>query len=81
VADSTSPSSRQEYTGPGYVHRPNESTRRRPPLTVAPIAAQAPGPGRAAQPDTKGTAYWIKVTAQRMGTITVTNTRKRLQDL
>jgi competence protein ComEC len=44
-------------------------------MPVAPIAAPQPGPNVPPPPAHNGPAHWIKVTAQKDGTFTVTNTR------
>jgi hypothetical protein len=44
-------------------------------MPISPITAPAPGPGAPPPPSHQGKAYWIKVSAQRDGTFTVTNTR------
>jgi competence protein ComEC len=63
----------QEYTVPGaFIANTLDE-----PLTAMPIealAAPAPGSG-AAPPAHNGAAYWLKVSAQRDGTFTVTNAR------
>lgn len=64
----------QEYTVPGMfiangIDDPQSS------MPVAPIAAPAPGLNAPPPPAHEGKAYWIKVSAQRDGTFSVTNTR------
>ena len=44
-------------------------------MPIAPLTPSAPGAGGAAAPVHAGVAYWLKVSAQRDGTFTVTNTR------
>jgi competence protein ComEC len=64
----------QEYTVPGMfianlLDEPSTT------MPVAPIAAPQPGPNVPPPPAHNGPAHWIKVTAQKDGTFTVTNTR------
>ena len=63
----------QEYTVPGVFIA---NTHRRAPAAM-PIDAIAAGPGAGAAPPPahNGAAYWIKISAQRDGTFTVTNAR------
>ncbi len=46
-----------------------------PAMPIAPAAAPPPGPGAPPAPAHNGTAYWIKVSAQKDGSFTVTNAR------
>src|SRR2546422_2461977 len=62
----------QEYTMPGMFIA-NTTDEQQTALPIAPIPA--PQPGAAPAPVHNGTAYWIKVSAQRDGSFTVTNTR------
>jgi beta-lactamase superfamily II metal-dependent hydrolase len=63
----------QEYTVPGmFIANTVDAPEARP---IDPITAPAPGPAAAPPPSHQGKAYWIKVSAQRDGTFTVTNTR------
>ena len=64
----------QEYTVPGMfianlLDEPSAA------MPVAAITAPPPGPDAPPPPAHNGPAHWIKVTAQRDGTFTVTNTR------
>lgn len=64
----------QEYTVPGMfianlLDEPSAA------MPVAAITAPQPGPNAPPPPAHNGPAHWIKVTAQRDGTFTVTNTR------
>ena len=64
----------QEYTVPGMfianlLDEPSAA------MPVAAIAAPQPGPNAPPPPAHNGPAHWFKVTAQRDGTFTVTNTR------
>jgi hypothetical protein len=64
----------QEYTVPGMfianlLDEPSAA------MPIAAIAAPPPGPNAPPPPAHNGPAHWIKVTAQRDGTFTVTNTR------
>jgi competence protein ComEC len=64
----------QEYTVPGmFIANLLDD----PPaaMPVAPITAPQPGPNVPPPPAHNGPAHWIKVTAQKDGTFTVTNTR------
>jgi competence protein ComEC len=63
----------QEYTVPGMFIA-NE-TDNPSPMPVAPAAAPAPGPNAPPPPAHEGKAYWIKVSAQKDGSFTVTNQR------
>jgi competence protein ComEC len=64
----------QEYTVPGmFIANTYDE-----PLTAMPIAgvpAPPPGAGGASPPAHNGTAYWIKISARRDGSFTVTNAR------
>jgi competence protein ComEC len=64
----------QEYTVPGMFIA---NTIDEPPssMPIAPMAAPQPGPGAPPAPVHNGKAYWIKLSAQRDGAFTVTNTR------
>ena len=64
----------QEYTVPGAFIA---NTIDEPPaaMPIDAIAAPAPGPGATPPPAHNGAAYWIKISAQRDGTFTVTNAR------
>ena len=65
----------QEYTVPG-VFIANGVDDQPATLPIAPTAAPAPGAtGAAPPPAHNGQAYWIKVTAGRDGSFTVTNAR------
>jgi beta-lactamase superfamily II metal-dependent hydrolase len=64
----------QEYTVPGMFIA-NTIDDAPPMLPVAPTAAPSPGPGAPPPPAHNGTAYWIKLSAQRDGSFTVTNAR------
>jgi hypothetical protein len=46
-----------------------------PDMPIAPKPAPPRGPNRPPDPLHNGAAYWIKVSAQRNGTFTVTNSR------
>ena len=63
----------QEYTVPGafIANRYDGETE----IPVAPTASQSPDPALGPIPLHDGQAYYIKVTARRDGTFTVTNTR------
>ena len=64
----------QEYTVPGlFIANTFDDTPSA--LPVAPIPAPAPGSNVPPPPQHNGTAYWIKVSAQKDGSFTVTNTR------
>jgi hypothetical protein len=67
----------QEYTVPGmFIANTIDSPKDAPQaMPISPITAPAPGPGAPPPPSHQGKAYWIKVSAQRDGTFTVTNTR------
>lgn len=64
----------QEYTVPGMfiANTPDDQPASMP---IAPMTAPQPGPGTPPPPAHNGTSYWIKVSAQRDGTFTVTNAR------
>ena len=64
----------QEYTVPGMFIA-NETDNQPPMMPLAPVPAPAPGPNVPPPPAHEGKAYWIKVSAQRDGTFTVTNQR------
>jgi competence protein ComEC len=64
----------QEYTVPGMFIA-NTVDEPQPGMPIAPIAAPAPGPGAAPPPAHNGQAYWLKVSANRDGSFTVTNAR------
>jgi competence protein ComEC len=64
----------QEYTVPGLFIA-NDADEPLTTMPVAAIAAPAPGPGAPPPPAHNGTAHWIKVSAQRDGSFTVTNSR------
>jgi len=64
----------QEYTVPGAfiantIDEPSAS------MQIDAIAAPPPGPGATPPPAHNGAAHWIKISAQRDGTFTVTNAR------
>ena len=46
-----------------------------PSMPIAPALPPPPGSSAAVPPAHNGTAYWIKVSAQRDGSFTVTNAR------
>jgi len=64
----------QEYTVPGMFIA-NTIDDQQPAMPIAPMAAPQPGPGVPPAPVHNGKAYWIKLSAQRDGSFTVTNTR------
>jgi competence protein ComEC len=65
----------QEYTAPGMFIA-NGVDDAPAAMPIAPVTAPAPGtPGAAPAPVHNGKAYWIKLSAQRDGTFTVTNQR------
>ena len=64
----------QEYTQPGMFIA-NLTDARPPVMPVRPIAAPLPGAVAPAAPAHDGRAYWIKVSASRDGSFTVTNQR------
>jgi hypothetical protein len=64
----------QEYTVPGMFIS-NIVDDQQAAMPVAPTAAPAPGPGTAPPPAHNGQAYWLKVSASRDGSFSVTNAR------
>jgi len=64
----------QEYTVPGMFIA-NFLDDQQPDMPIAPKPAPPRGPNRPPDPLHNGAAYWIKVSAQRNGTFTVTNSR------
>ena len=64
----------QEYTVPGMFIA-NTTDEQPSALPVAPVPAPPPGPGATPPPAHNGKAYWIKLSAQRDGSFTVTNAR------
>jgi competence protein ComEC len=64
----------QEYTVPGAFIA-NTVDEQPAAIPIAPAAAPAPGPGAAPPPAHNGAAYWLKVSASRDGSFTVTNAR------
>jgi competence protein ComEC len=64
----------QEYTVPGMFIA-NTVDDAPASIPVAPFVTPLPGTTAAPPPVHNGTAYWIKVTADRDGTFTVTNAR------
>ena len=64
----------QEYTVPGMFIA-NTTDEQPPALPVAPMLPPPAGPGAPPPPAHNGKAYWIKVSAQRDGSFTVTNAR------
>ena len=64
----------QEYTVPGMFIA-NLVDDQQPTMPIAPMPTPPRGPNRPPEPLHNGTAYWIKVSAQRNGTFTVTNSR------
>ncbi len=64
----------QEYTQPGMFIA-NLIDQQPAAMPIQPISAPAPGPNAPPAPAHNGKAYWFKVSAQRDGTFTVTNTR------
>ena len=64
----------QEYTVPGMFIA-NTTDEQQTAMPIAPTPAPQPGPGAAPPPAHNGTAYWIKVSAQRDGSYRVTNAR------
>jgi hypothetical protein len=64
----------QEYTVPGMFIA-NMIDDQQGTMPVAPFTPPPPGPGATPPPVHNGTAYWIKVSAQRDGSFTVTNAR------
>lgn len=64
----------QEYTVPGMFIA-NTIDDPQPAMPVAPIPPPQPGPGAPPAPVHNGMAYWIKLSAERDGSFSVTNTR------
>jgi len=64
----------QEYTVPGAFIA-NTVDDQGPAMPIAPTPAPAPGPGTAPPPAHNGQAYWLKVSAGRDGSFSVTNAR------
>jgi len=64
----------QEYTVPGAFIS-NTVDDQAATMPIAPTAAPAPGPGAAPPPAHNGQAYWLKVSASRDGSFSVTNAR------
>ena len=64
----------QEHTVPGLFIA-NTVDDQPDAMPVAPMAAPQPGPGAPPPPAHNGPAYWLKVSAQRDGSFTVTNSR------
>jgi beta-lactamase superfamily II metal-dependent hydrolase len=64
----------QEYTVPGMFIS-NIVDDQQAGMPIAPTAAPAPGPGAAPPPAHNGQAYWLKVSASRDGSFSVTNAR------
>jgi hypothetical protein len=64
----------QEYTVPGAFIA-NTIDEQPATMPIEAIAAPAPGPGAPPPPSHNGRAYWLKISAQRDGTFTVTNAR------
>jgi competence protein ComEC len=64
----------QEYTVPGAFIA-NTVDDQAPTMPIAPTAAPPPGPGAPPPPVHNGAAYWLKVSASRDGSFTVTNAR------
>jgi competence protein ComEC len=64
----------QEYTVPGAFIA-NTTDEQPATMPIEAIAAPAPGPGAPPPPAHNGRAYWLKISAQRDGTFTVTNAR------
>jgi len=64
----------QEYTVPGMFIA-NLLDDQPSAMPIAPKSAPPRGPNRPPDPVHNGAAYWIKVSAQRNGTFTVTNSR------
>jgi competence protein ComEC len=62
----------QEYSVPGMFIA-NTTDAQEPSMPVSP--APLPGPGAPPAPAHNGKAYWVKISAQRDGSFTVTNTR------
>ena len=64
----------QEYTVPGAFIA-NTVDDQAAAMPIAPAAAPAPGPGVPPPPAHNGQAYWLKVSASRDGSFSVTNAR------
>jgi hypothetical protein len=64
----------QEYTVPGAFIA-NVVDQQPAAMPIEPIAAPVGGAGAAPPPAHDGAAYWIKISALRDGTFTVTNAR------
>ena len=64
----------QEHTAPGLFIA-NTIDDQADAMPIAPLAPPAPGPGAPPAPAHNGPAHWIKVSAQRDATFTVTNAR------
>jgi competence protein ComEC len=64
----------QEYTVPG-IFIANLLDEPPASMPIAPMPAPPPGPGTPPAPAHNGDAYWIKVSAARDGSFTVTNAR------
>ena len=64
----------QEYTVPGMFIA-NTIDDQPAAMPIAPMPPPAPGPNAPPAPAHNGKAYWIKLSAQRDGSFTVTNTR------
>jgi competence protein ComEC len=64
----------QEYTVPGMFIA-NTTDDPQPGMPIAPTPAPAPGSNAAPPPTHNGAAYWIKLSAERDGSFTVTNAR------
>jgi len=64
----------QEYTVPGMFIA-NTTDDPQPAMPVAPIPPPQPGPAAPPAPVHNGMAYWIKLSAERDGAFSVTNTR------
>ena len=68
----------QEYTVPGAFIA-NTVDEQAPAMPIAPTPAPAPGPGAAPPPAHNGAACWIKVSANRDGSFSVTNSRNNFK--
>jgi competence protein ComEC len=64
----------QEYTVPGLFIA-NAVDEPPPAIAVAPMPPPPPGPATPPPPAHNGAAHWLKVSAERDGTFTVTNAR------
>jgi competence protein ComEC len=64
----------QEYTTPGMFIA-NTIDDQQPSMPIMPMQPPTPGSAPPPAPQHNGTAYWIKVSAQKDGTFTVTNAR------